>query len=630
MQKLLATIVEVLITSSILVLSLLDLRDPSPAYVETLTETCHAQTTLAPSLTGATNQGVANHTVPSTTASPLTTPTNTSLQDLRNRATDIALDESYFKNLSPCTPVQLDVLAKELLSHPDSTFVSTLLSGFKFGFHIGYEGPRFPRSSPNLKTANAYPEVVDSNLLKELKAGHTAGPFFSPPYPNFQTHPIGLVPKKHSSEWRTIFHLSYPKYKSSSLNDHISKEDFSLQYVKIDDAINMVLSLGQGCFMAKTDIQSAFRIIPVHPSDWELLGMKWRGLYFFDKVLPFGLRSAPYLFNQLSDAIEWIIKNNYNFPDILHILDDFFLAAPPPRSNCLTALCKLMTLLTELNIPIAPKKTFSPSTVLEFLGILLDSVKLQARLPEDKLLRLQISLESWSQRKSCTLRELQALIGTLQFACRVVPPGRAFLRRMINLTCGITRPHHHIKLNSAFHKDLAVWSLFLKHWNGSSMFLQPHLSPPPDLQFFTDASGSIGYGAFYDNAWFQGRWKPEQTLNSFLGISIAWQEMFPVYLACKAWGHLWSTKRVLVWSDNQSVVAILNSKTSKNSRIMALVRRIVVESLVHNFTITAQHVPGYKNSIADALSRFQMPRFHSLAPLASPQPFTIQESWTQL
>lgn len=110
--------------------------------------------------------------------------------------------------------------------------------------------------------------------------------------------------------------------------------------------------------------------------------MHWKGLYFFDKVLPFGLRSAPHIFNQLSDAIEWIAKNKHDVNHILHILDDFFLVEPPPRSNCMTSLCKLLTLLTDLNVPIAHKKTYPASTSLELLGILFDSAKMIASLPQ--------------------------------------------------------------------------------------------------------------------------------------------------------------------------------------------------------------------------------------------------------
>ena len=82
--------------------------------------------------------------------------------------------------------------------------------------------------------------------------------------------------------------------------------------------------------MSKLDIKSAFRNIPVHPSDWELLGMKWEGLYFFDMTLPFVLRSAPFLFDEFSSALEWIIQNKLNTPKVIHILDDFFFATPPP------------------------------------------------------------------------------------------------------------------------------------------------------------------------------------------------------------------------------------------------------------------------------------------------------------
>ena len=95
-------------------------------------------------------------------------------------------------------------------------------------------------------------------------------------------------------------------YKSGtcSINYFIKKDDFSLQYITIDNDIAAIQNFGQGYYMGKTDIECVFRLIPVHPDEWELLGMFWNGQYYFDKVLPFGLRSAPYIFNQLSNSIE--------------------------------------------------------------------------------------------------------------------------------------------------------------------------------------------------------------------------------------------------------------------------------------------------------------------------------------
>ena len=207
---------------------------------------------------------------------------------------------------------------------------------------IGLQGPRVSKEYPNFISARQNPHIVSNNLLKELQLGHTAGSFVSPPFPNFQVYPIGVVPKKHSTERRTIFHLSFPKHQTTSVNSHISPTDYSLHYITIDTAISIIQNIGQGCFMSKLDVKSAFRNIPVHPSDWELLGMKLNGLYFFDTVLPFGLRSAPYLFDQFSCMIEWIIKNKLGIPNVIHILDEFFFVTRPPRSDCLTALCKIL------------------------------------------------------------------------------------------------------------------------------------------------------------------------------------------------------------------------------------------------------------------------------------------------
>ena len=87
-----------------------------------------------------------------------------------------------------------------------------------------------------------------------------------------------------------------------------------------------------------------------------------------------------------------------------------------------------------LGVPLAPEKTVGPATVLQFAGITLDSVRQEARLPEDKLLKCRAMLLNFQARRSVRLKELQSLIGLLNFTCLVVVPGRAFLRRMIDLT----------------------------------------------------------------------------------------------------------------------------------------------------------------------------------------------------
>lgn len=95
-------------------------------------------------------------------------------------------------------------------------------------------------------------------------------PFYSsPPLPALQCHPVGIVPKKHSPDWRAIYYLSYPQ--GDSINNHIPKDQFSLSFVRVDDTISIIQSLGKEAFMAKTDLKSAFRLILVHP----MIGTFW-------------------------------------------------------------------------------------------------------------------------------------------------------------------------------------------------------------------------------------------------------------------------------------------------------------------------------------------------------------------
>ena len=105
-----------------------------------------------------------------------------------------------------------------------------------------------------------------------------------------------MIPKKNQpGEWRLIVDLSSPA--NHSINDGISPELCSLNYVSVDIAAERILSIGKGTLMAKVDIKSAFRLILVHPADRHLLGLHWEDHTFVDMVLPFGLRSAPKIFS---------------------------------------------------------------------------------------------------------------------------------------------------------------------------------------------------------------------------------------------------------------------------------------------------------------------------------------------
>ena len=241
----------------------------------------------------------------------------------------------------PVTPVKVDRLYFFLTGyHPPLR--QFLVNGFSYGFRVGFVGKRRAAQSPNLKSAFEQPQAVRNKLLKDLEAGRIRGPFPRPPFREFVCSPLGIVPKKVPSEFRLIQHLSYPC--GSSVNDYIPERTSSVRYASISDAIRVLKQLGAGCFMVKTDIKSAFRIIPIHPSDFPLLGMKWDNQFYYDVCLPMGLSSSCAIFEAFSSSLGWLSVHRFGTSGVLHILDDFLsktetkcrtsFSSPHDRSNC--------------------------------------------------------------------------------------------------------------------------------------------------------------------------------------------------------------------------------------------------------------------------------------------------------
>ena len=138
------------------------------------------------------------------------------------------------------------------------------------------------------------PSVVSDYTSKEKALGRIIGPLGPDALSTLdvQVNRFGVIPKPHQpGRWRLILDLSHPK--GSSVNDGIEPDLCLLTYASIDDAVELVLRKGKGTRLAKLDLQSAYWIVPVHPQDRHLLGMKWEGEVYLDSALPFSLRSAP-------------------------------------------------------------------------------------------------------------------------------------------------------------------------------------------------------------------------------------------------------------------------------------------------------------------------------------------------
>ena len=210
-----------------------------------------------------------------------------------------------------------------------------------------------------------------------------------------------------------------------------------------------------------------------------------------------------------------------------HYLDDFSIVGPPDSQQCAKDLETSLAMCEEAGCPVAGEKTEGPATEITLLGIELDSLQLQLRLPQKKLKKLKKLVAKWGKQDGCKKHELESLAGHLSHACKVVRPGRHFLRGIFGLLSRFRRQDDPIRLNAAFRADLEWWLVFVSSWNGVSMMLEECLRAP-GVEIWSDASGSWGCGALWGGRWFQLEWSQHQDLAD---ASIAVKELLPIVVA---------------------------------------------------------------------------------------------------
>ena len=528
------------------------------------------------------------------------------------------------------TPLQLHAWKHRLRHHPDQDFASYILQGIEYGFRIGTDSPASLESATkNMTSAIKHPTIIDDYLKKEIDSLNILGPFPSTSAPTVHINRFGVIPKKHQpGKWRLITDLSFPE--GASVNDAIDPALCSLKYISVEQVAEKAVMLGKGSLIAKIDVKSAYRLIPVSPADRHYLGTEWKGNIYVDAKLPFGLRSAPKIFNAVADALEWCLAAG-GVEVVYHYLDDFAVLGPPRSEQCHQSLGLLKAICSELGIPLAPEKQAGPSTTIEFLGIIIDTSQQELRLPADKLDRLQCLTDEWSHRlrkqrdnkcrPSCTRRELESLLGMMHHASTVIPAGKAFVRQMISLINTAKQPHHHIRLNNEFISDLTWWKIFAKHWNGSSLIPGSHVK---DTVLTSDASGSWGCGAWCGSEWFHLQWDDQSQR-----FHITIKELVPIMVALFLWGPKWRGHKVMARCDNEAVVVILNKRYSKDPHLAHMLRTLFFVEAHFQLQLKAAHIPGSHNTLADLLSRNQAARFRTIHPSADIFPSCVPLSLLQ-
>ena len=521
------------------------------------------------------------------------------------------------------TPVNADHL-EELLNkyRYDRKETEFLIDGFKNGFDIGYRGPikGIRRLSPNLKIRIGSELELWNKVMKEVRAKRYAGPYAEPPFENFIQSPIGLVPKDGGKSTRLIFHLSYPR-NGSSINSETPADWCSVKYPDFSEAIKLCMNQTSSeesfAVIGKSDMTSAFRQLGLRKDQFCLLLLKARSpfdgkVYFFvEKSLPFGAAISCSHFQRFSMAVAFITEKRSGKP-VINYLDDYLFAAMI-KSLCDRQMHIFLDVCEYICFPVSMEKTYWGTTMLVFLGILINTVGRYVAIPADKISKALDLVESLLGARKTTVKTIQRLCGYLNFLCKCVVPGRAFLRRLYSCYPQSLLPHHHFRVDKDMKADLAMWRAFLLE---PTVFCRPFMDfqnvlCAEDLDWYTDASGVVGVGGVHFSNFFLARWDRE-----FLRIcnpSIAYKELMAVIISVLNWAKLHQNKRICLFVDNDSVKNMINSSTTKCKNCMVLIRVIVLECMRWNVRIFAKYVETKKNFFADSLSRFQITRFKQLS-----------------
>ncbi|VDI14398.1 Hypothetical predicted protein [Mytilus galloprovincialis] len=498
-----------------------------------------------------------------------------------------------------------------VVSHLNIDFFKFMLTDYfdrnicqflEFGFPIGCENCTEFSSEKivqNHKGAVEFPDDLEKYLKKEIEKKAVLGPFHVNPFSHdIVISPLNSVPKKGSQERRIILDLSVKG--GGAVNGYIDKDSYlgnevHLKYPNVDALVELIKKHGRNCFIFKRDLSRAYRQIFIDLHDVHLVGYKWNDHLYFDRVLSMGLRSAAHICQRVTNAVAFMYRQ-MGF-DIVNYLDDFAGVESVDRAD--KAYIELKRLLDSCGLEESSHKAVSPSTRMEFLGIICDTSKLLLQIPDDKLKDIQEILLFWTNKRSAKLRDIQSLVGKLNFMASCVRPGCIFMSRLLNWLRSAYDQTGYIVVPSYVQNDILWWVNFLPHYNGISMMMIEEWSIPDEV-FSSDACLS-GCGGWFGGKLFHQVF-PEFIMESNLHINCL--ELLSIIVCLKLWAQCFRGKRIRILCDNITSVTVINTGKSRDTFLQCCLRELCYIAAIYEFEIRAVHLAGTDNRLPDYLSRW--------------------------
>lgn len=244
--------------------------------------------------------------------------------------------------------------------------------------------------------------------------------------------------------------------------------------------------------MWSCDLSQAYQQMRICPLNWCLLGIMVDGKYYIDLCPSSGCRPSGAACQCMMLAVCWIM-HQHGFNALVYIDDIVGIEATQERAR--EAYAFFLALCDKLGLVLAPDKCVAPTTCLQWLGIILDSIMFTLTMPTQKLQEVFNTCTMWLNRQWIHCCQLQSVIGRLMRLCKCLPASRKFLGRLIATLC-TAKDGKRSFLTPGTRADLAWFAKYAESTNG--VYLAPVQQA---VVHFTCLCLEDGLIAFSSTAW---------------------------------------------------------------------------------------------------------------------------------
>ena len=242
---------------------------------------------------------------------------------------------------------------------------------------------------------------------------------------------------------------------------------------------------------------------------------------------------------------------------------------------------------------------------------------------QERLNEMQLLLQTWLYKSTASLKEIQSILGKLNFIAACVRPGRVFIGRLLQWLKVLNKSHNpreQVYIPDYVKKDILWWHKFLPCYNGVSLMLYEEWSDPDEI-CSSDACLNA-CGGFWSGKYFLASF-PEKYNNEKYNITVL--EMFAVILCLKLWGANFKGKRIQMFCDNLNVCHCINTGKAKNQLLQQCLREVCFIAAVNEFQVRMAHLDSKANRISDHLSKWNLNIAHRNQFFELTKSFTLTE-----